>query len=117
MHNQVIKVVCRVGEERQTELALAKYVKAAGFNSGFIHGSWWQPEPTPTGSTPSGFSIREREQTYFLYLAFRSARDMLRHVELYNDGFGEGLLPVPHDYMLGSFSESPDVDVDNLYQQ
>ncbi|MHC4840343.1 MAG: hypothetical protein ACYTDT_05180 [Planctomycetota bacterium] len=113
MHTKVIKVVCSKGQEAETEQAIAKYVKAAEFNPGFIHGIWWQPEPTPSGSTPTGFSIREREQTYFLYLAFQSARDMLRHVELYNDG--NALLPVPHDYMLGSFKEGADIDVENRY--
>jgi hypothetical protein len=116
MYCQVIKVNCKPGEEDQVRGALDKYIKAAGLNPGFVHGSYFVPEPHPGGETPGGFSIKDRERTFFIYLAFRSPRDMLKHVELYH-GDDMSLLPSPHDYMLGSFDESDGVDVENLYEQ
>lgn len=113
MHIQTLKIVCNDGQQSETEILLAKYVKGANNNPGFVHGSWWKPEAAPNDSTPSGFSIRDRDVTYFIYLAFRSARDMLRHVELYNEG--ETALPVPHDYMLGIFNEDQRFEVTNKY--
>lgn len=115
MYCQLIKVTCQQGEEAETRLALDRYLKAAKLNPGFVHGSYIVPEPHPGGENPGGFSIKDRERTFFIYLAFRSPRDMLKHVELYHGG-DMSLLPSPHDYMLGSFTENENVDVENLYE-
>ena len=115
MYTQWIKVICQPGEEDDTKLALDHYIKAAKLNPGFVHGSYIMPEAHPGGETPSGFGIKDRDRTFFVYVAFRTPRDMLRHVENYH-GDQMSLLPSPHDYMLGSFIENENVDVDNLYE-
>ena len=115
MYCQLIKVACQAGEEAATRDALDRYIKAAKLNPGFVHGSYFVPEAHPGGETPSGFGVKERERTFFIYLAFRSPRDMLKHVENYH-GDEMSLLPSPHDYMLGSFVENENVDVVNLYE-
>ena len=114
MYSQLIKVHCNTGQEAATRLALDKYLKAARLNPGFIHGSFFIAEPHPGGETPRGFGIKERERTFFVYLSFRSSRDMLRHVELYHGD--DSLLPSPHDYLLGAYNENDQVDVENRYQ-
>jgi hypothetical protein len=116
MYCQIIKVHCKAGEEAKTGESLDAYLKAAKLNPGFIHGSWFKPEALPTGETPSGFSIKDRERTFFIYLAFRSPRDMLKHVELYH-GEDMNLLPTPHDYLLGAYKENDKVDVADLYTE
>ncbi|MBX3458986.1 MAG: hypothetical protein KF696_03340 [Planctomycetes bacterium] len=116
MYCQLIKVVCKPGEDAATRQGLDRYVKAASLNPGFVHGSWFVPEALPGGETPGGFSIKDREHTYFVYLAFRSPRDMLKHVELYH-GEDINMLPSPHDYLLGAFNESTSIEVQNLYEE
>ena len=115
MYSQWIKVTCQAGEEADTRAALDRYIKAAKLNPGFVHGSYIVPEPHPGGESPSGFGIKDRERTFFVYVAFRSPRDMLKHVEHYH-GDHMSLLPSPHDYMLGGFTENTDVQVENLYE-
>lgn len=116
MYCQIIKVQCKAGDEARTGESLDRYLAAAGLNPGFIHGSWFVPEAMPDGETPSGFRIKDRERTFFIYLAFRSPRDMLKHVELYH-GEEMNLLPTPHDYLLGAYNESDKVEVDDLYTE
>lgn len=115
MYSQLIKVQCEAGKEAETRVALDRYVKAARLNPGFVHGSFFSPEPHPGNETPPGFGIKERERTFFVYLAFRSSRDMLKHVELYH-GDDDSLLPSPHDYLLGAYTENEGVEVENRYQ-
>jgi hypothetical protein len=116
MYCQMIKVSCKPGEEAATRASLDGYLKAARLNPGFIHGSWFNPEALPGGETPGGFGIKDRERTFIIYLAFRSPRDMLKHVELYH-GDDMSLLPSPHDYLLGSYTENADVEVRDLYKE
>jgi hypothetical protein len=116
MYCQLIKVQCKPGEESTTRDSLDRYIKAAKLNPGFIHGSYFTPEALPSGETPGGFGIKERERTFMIYLAFRSPRDMLRHVELYH-GDDMSLLPSPHDYLLGAYTENDNVEVQDLYKQ
>ena len=114
MHCQIIKVICELGEEERTEVALKRYLKAARLNPGFVHGSYFTAEAAPDGEAPPGFGITDRQHTYFIYVAFRSPREMLRHVELYHSG-EESLLPSPHDYILGGFEEDDSIEVDDRY--
>ncbi|MCC7510560.1 MAG: hypothetical protein IT464_14455 [Planctomycetes bacterium] len=116
MYCQMIKVSCKPGEETATRESLDRYLKAAKLNPGFVHGSFFVPESLPGGETPGGFSIKDRERTFIIYLAFRSPRDMLKHVELYH-GDDVSMLPSPHDYLLGAYTENNDVEVRDLYQQ
>ncbi len=113
MYCQIIKFEARPGAA--TEAALKKYIKAASFNPGFVHGSFFVPEALPDGSVPPGFAIGTRERTYFVQLVFRTSRDMLKHVELYH-GDDLNLLPMPHHYVLGKYIEDPGVEVENRYQ-
>ncbi len=113
MYCQLIKVTCNAGREAETRASLDRFLKAAGFNPGFVHGSFFVAEPHPGNETPPGFSIKERERTFFVYLAFRSSRDMLKHVELYHGD--DSLLPSPHDYLLGAHTENDNVEVENRY--
>lgn len=116
MYCQIIKVQCKPGEEAATGESLDGYLKAAKLNPGFVHGSWFVPEALPDGEVPGGFRIKDRERTSFIYLAFRSPRDMLKHVELYH-GEDMSLLPRPHDYLLGAHKENDKVEVPNLYTE
>lgn len=115
MYCQIIKIQVTPEKRAEAEASLKKYLKAARLNPGYIHGSFFTPDAHPGGDVPPGFEITERETAFFVYLAFRSPRDMLKHVELYH-GDDLNLLPVPHDYVLGKFVESDDVQVENRYQ-
>lgn len=116
MYCQLIKVQVQPNHEEATRASLDKYIQAAKLNPGFVHGSYFTPDPHPGGENPSGFHIKDRERTFIIYVAFRSPRDMLKHVELYH-GDGMSLLPSPHDYLLGNFTEAENVEVENLYDQ
>jgi hypothetical protein len=115
MYCQMIKVQCRPGEEDTTRKNLDRFIQAARLNPGFIHGSYFTPESLPGGETPGGFGIKDRERTFIIYLSFQSSRDMLKHVELYH-GDEMSLLPSPHDFLLGSYEENKNVEVQNLYE-
>ncbi|MCC6572981.1 MAG: hypothetical protein IT462_04235 [Planctomycetes bacterium] len=115
MYSQIIKVQVAPGQEREAELSLKKYLKAARLNPGYIHGSYFMPDAHPGGDVPPGFEIENRETTFFVYLAFRSPKDMLKHVEMYH-GDDLNLLPTPHDYVLGKYVEDDSVDVENRYE-
>ena len=113
MYCQIIKFEAPAGSD--ITVALKKYLKAASLNPGFIHGSFFVPEPLPDGNAPPGFGIENRERTYFVQLVFRTPRDMLKHVELYH-GDDLNLLPSPHDYVLGKYVDDDDVEVENRYE-
>jgi hypothetical protein len=115
MYCQILKFHVKPGEEAATGERLDRYLKAARLSTGFVHGSWFTPDAQPGGKPPAGFGIKGREHTYFVYLAFRSPRDMLKHVELYH-GEDLGLLPSPHDYLLGAYTENDDVEVEDRYR-
>ncbi len=112
MYCQIIKFEAKPGVDVET--ALKKYIKAAMLNPGFVHGSYFVPEPLPEGETPPGFAIGVRERTYFVQLVFNSPRDMLKHVELYH-GDDLNLLPSPHFYVLGKYVEDHNIEVENRY--
>jgi hypothetical protein len=112
MYCQIIKFEAKEGEN--IELALKKYIKAASYNPGFIHGSYFRPDALPDGGTPPGFEIGARERTWFVQLIFRTPRDMLKHVEFYH-GDDLNLLPSPHDYVLGKYVDDDDVEIEDRY--
>lgn len=114
MYCNLLKIQVPAGQEAQVEGQLKKYLKAAQLNPGFIHGSFFVPEAQPDGSTPGGFGIVNRKLTYFIYLVFKTSRDMLKHVELYHTD-DLHLLPSPYDYVLGSYVEDPNVQIENRY--
>ncbi len=114
MYCQILKFQVEAAKRRDTEESLKKYLAAARLNPGYLHGSYFIPDATPGGQT-SGFGLEERENTFFIYLAFRSPKDMLKHVELYH-GDDLNLLPTPHDYVLGKYVEDDSVEIENRYE-
>jgi hypothetical protein len=115
MYCQIIKFECKPGAEDATRQKLDRFMKAARLNPGYIHGSYFTPESLPGGDAPGGFGIKDLDRTYIVYLAFKSPRDMLKHIELYH-GEDMDLLPSPHDYLLGECKEAPGADVENRYE-